>query len=240
MNYRCIDVDCRFAAIDAVGNFFKSLHDVTALVSPTKLSTRIGSGACPAFAKNFNVQDKTAVLEKNHDVPRNKDSCSDGDTLVECMVVMMGNLHACTVGPAGVLSNFDWFSNGNVDRILISVLRTLTSLFSYLITLPHYDCNRQMTEKHVSEILSDVFQVLRKSFGIIQELDILQSYSKLKVIEPSNVESGEGIRDNAIKFLHQSLQLIGTLFLFQKPGEFLFMKAPMYVINLMFLSQQHF
>jgi hypothetical protein len=310
---QCIDIDCRFAAIDALGNFFKSLNNTSA--GPPSVSSSFSPSAALAIpaghsggassgssggdsstsASSGKISRNTLGSTSLRILPPPSAGHEDSEfayarsnvdaTLLRCLHVVVSNLHASVAQsslPAPAASSSSPPSSfcpvsaglalqgGILDRIFISVLRTLIALYAYLHTLnlnldmdscPHLpqqqeqgaappseprlyhqqgtERSRRQAQAYVPEVLGDVQRILHSAHQLLQiegkrdrgrrdrgrgeegaalasALDGLQreggSVSKLSV----SVATGD--HDSTVRFLHHSLQLVATLFLFEQPG----------------------
>ena len=261
---RCIDIDCRFAAVDALGNFFKSLNN-TSTSTPASSGSSAGAGASGGGGSSSSGSGKigrntlgSTSQRVQAPVPEHSQAYARSDvddTLRECLRVVVSNLHACVAQSLRLappsLGLLAGGGGGIQDRMFISVLRTLIALYAYLHTLnlniirqqqgssplsapllllyhqQSTDKSRKQAQEYVPEILSDVQLVLHKAYQLLKIENKFSCHNKAKESESSNI-SGEkmavivtpsgGDHDSTVRFLHHSLQLIATLFLFEKPG----------------------
>ena len=136
---------------------------------------------------------------------------------------------------------------GILDRIFISVLRTLIAVFAYLHTLNlnmqrhqqqpattpseqlqyhqrSTDLSRKQAQEYVPEILVDVQRILARAFQLLKvenKFDIGEKelHAGAPIVgQEVHKQLGLGDHDSTVRFLHHSLQLIATVFLFERPG----------------------
>jgi hypothetical protein len=250
---RCIDIDCRFAAVDALGNFFKSLNNTSVGVAATLGSSAAGNGASKISRNTLGATSQRILPPSVPDKACSDDSSSADsvdDTLLQCLHVMVSNLHACVAQSSPMSSAPVGLSllGGILDRIFISVLRTLIALYAYLHTLNlnmkqrfigfsgnsadkqyvspeqrqyhQHDTvkSRKQAQLYVPEVLSEVQRILHQAFLLLK---IENKFSRGEKEYPASDAAGQlvlGDHDSTVRFLHHSLQLIATVFLFEQPG----------------------